>query len=96
MLPLADDEAVRLLAVIPEERRKECWWLVLRDGTPVAGDEGGGVALLTELRLTRPIGSVLKALRLSPAVDAFDRGLSRYRKQLSHVVPDGAAPQRFP
>ena len=39
-------EAARLLASVSEERRKECWWLVLRDGTPVAGDAGGGVLLL--------------------------------------------------
>jgi len=81
---------------VPEERRTECWWLVLRDGTPVPGDEGGGVALLEELRLTRPVGSLLKTLRLSRAVDVFDKGLSRYRKPLSKIVPDGPAPRRYP
>jgi hypothetical protein len=81
---------------VPEERRTECWWLVLRDGTPVPGDAGGGVALLRELRLTRPIGLLLKTLRLSGAVDVFDKGLARYRKPLSKIVPDGAAPRRYP
>jgi hypothetical protein len=81
---------------VPEERRKECWWLVLRDGTPVPGDDGGGVALLTELRLTRPLGALLRALRLARAIDIFDMGLARARKQLSRIVPDGAAPRRYP
>lgn len=96
LLPLADEEAARLLASIPEERRKECWWLVLRDGMPVPGDHGGGMALLQELRLTRPLGSLLRAARLSSAVDVFDRALARSRKQLSKVVPDGEAPRRYP
>jgi len=95
-LPLGDDEAARLLASVPEERRKECWWLVGRDGTPVPGDKGGGVALLGELHLTRPLGVLLRTLRLSRAVDVFDMGLARWRKQLSKIVPDGPAPRRYP
>lgn len=87
---------MRLLASVPEERRTECWWLVRRDGTPVPGDEGGGVALLSELRLTRPFGSLLKASHLSRAVDVFDKGLARHRKRLSAIVPDGPAPRRYP
>ncbi len=67
-----------------------------RDGTPMAGDEGGGVALLRELRLTRPVGALLHATRLSRAVDAFDRALARYRKHLGKIVPDGEAPRRYP
>ena len=85
-----------MLASIPAERRKECWWLVLRDGTPVPGDEGGGVALLEELRLTRPMGALLRTLRLSRGVDVFDIALARGRKRLSPIVPDGPAPRRYP
>jgi len=96
LLPLADEEATRLLAVIPEERRKECWWLVRRDGTPVGGDQGGGVALLRELAATRAIGALFDALRLSPVLDLFDKGLARCRKPLSKIVPDGPAPRRYP
>ena len=54
LLPLGEEAAAGLLAGIAEEERRECWWLVLRDGTPVPGDRGGGVVLLTELRPTRP------------------------------------------
>jgi hypothetical protein len=52
--------------------------------------------LLTELRTTRPVGVALRRLRLSHAVDAFDRLLSRYRKRLGRLVPDGPAPRRYP
>ena len=96
MLPLADEEADRLLASIPDSDRANCWWLVLRDGTPVPGDRGGGLALFRELRLTHPIGRVLDALRLSPLIDAFDRLVSRYRGRLGRLVPDGPAPRRHP
>lgn len=96
MLPLGHDEADGLLAGVPEEERDECWWLVLRDGTPVPGDRGGGVALFAEVRLTRPLGRVLRALRLSPLVDASDRLVSRHRARLGRLVPDGPVPRRYP
>jgi hypothetical protein len=96
LLPLADEEAGRLLASIPEERRGECWWLVLRDGRPIAGDAGGGVMLFAELQLTRPFGRVLRALRLSPLVDALDTFVAQHRKRLGRFVPDGPAPRRYP
>ena len=72
------------------------WWLVLRDAALIAGDEGGGVALLVELQLTRPIGRLLQTLRLSPIVDMLDRGLTRARKQWGRFVPEGAALRRYP
>ena len=85
-----------MLASVPEERRRECWWLVRRDGTPVAGDEGGGVMLFTEVQLTRPLGRVLRTLRLSPLIDVLDRVLSQYRKRIGRFVPEGPAPRRYP
>jgi hypothetical protein len=81
---------------VPEKERRECWWLVLRDGTPVPGDGGGGVVLLTELRLTRTLGRVLAGTRASPLVDALDKLLARHRRRLGRFVPDGPAPRRYP
>jgi hypothetical protein len=69
---------------------------VLRDGTPVPGDRGGGVVLLAELRPTRPLGLLLRRLRLSALVDALDRLVARNRGRLGRFVPDGPAPRRFP
>ena len=96
LLPLEDDEADRLLADVPTDVRGQRWWLVLRDGTPVAGDGGGGVALLTEMQLTRPLGRVLGALHADPLVDAVDKLAASNRDRLAHVVPEGPAPRTYP
>ncbi len=96
LLPLADEEAGRLLASIPEEKRNECWWLVQRDGTLWAGNEGGGVRLLAEMALTRPLATVLRVLRLSRFIDFLDGRLTTGRKRLGKFVPEGPAPRRYP
>lgn len=96
LLPLEDDEADALLARVPGEARDECWWLVLRDGTAVAGDHGGGVLVLTELRLTHPLGRLLERIGASRLVDAFDKRIARHRAGLSRLVPDGPQPRRYP
>ena len=93
---LKDEEANELLDPVPDELRAECWWLVHRDRTPVAGNRGGGVELLLSLRATRPIGRILNALGLSPVMDLGDRILDKLRSPLSRVVPDGPAPRRYP
>ncbi len=96
LLPLEDEQAGRLLASVPEELRTDSWWLILRDGTPVAGNNGGGIAVLTEVERTRPLASVLRRMRLSPLLDALDKLVARYRKYLSRFVPDGSGPHRYP
>ena len=85
-----------MLASVPEEERGQCWWILLRDGTLVRGDEGGGVILLAEIRLTGPLGRALRAVRLSPVIDVADRVLARYRSRLGRFVPEGPAPRRYP
>ena len=85
-----------MLAAVTEERREECWWLVLRDGTPVAGDGGAGVMVLAELQLTRPLGRAFRALRLSWLIDGVDKVVARFRKGLGRFVPEGPAPRRYP
>jgi hypothetical protein len=96
LLPLADEEAARLLAGVPERARDECWWIVLRDRTPIAGDAGGGVALFAEVRLTRPLGRLLRTLHASALLDALDKVVARHRARLGGLVPEGAAPRRYP
>jgi hypothetical protein len=88
--------AVQLLADVPEKRRDDCWWLVLQDRTLVPGDAGGGVALLAEVRLTRPLGRFLRVVRADPLIDALDRIVSRHRSRLGRLVPDGPTPRRYP
>ena len=95
-MPLGDEEAAHLLASVPEEARGECWWFVLRDGTPIPGDGGGGVALFDEMRLTRPLGRALEALRAGALIDGLDKLVARHRVRLGKLVPDGPAPKRYP
>jgi len=96
LLPLADPEAATLLASVPEDKRELSWWIILRDGTPIAGDTGGGVVLLAELPGLRVIGRLLQSLRLSRVVDAFDKLIAHYRGQLSRIVPDVTPLRRYP
>jgi hypothetical protein len=96
LLPLADDAAARLLAGVPPERRDECWWLALQDGTLVPGDEGGGIAVLLEVRLTRPLGRFLRVSRAGRLIDDLDKLVSRHRGRLGRLVPDGPAPRSYP
>ena len=79
-----------------EEARDECWWLVLRDGTPIAGDAGGGVALFAQVRLARPLGRVLRTLHASALIDALDKVVAHHRGRLGRFVPEGPAPRRYP
>jgi hypothetical protein len=69
---------------------------VRRNGTPIAGDAGGGVALFAEVRLTRPLGRVLRTLRASALIDTLDKLVARHRGRLGRLVPDGPAPRRYP
>lgn len=96
MLPFSDPLASSLLASVPEDRRLQSWWLILRDGTPIPGNRGGGVALLSEMQTTRIIGRLLAILRLSPCIDALDRRFAVWRRWLSQFVPEGPAPRRYP
>ena len=73
---------------MPEEARAECWWLVLRDGTPIAGDAGGSVALFAEVRLTRPVARAIRALHASALIDALDKVVARQRGRLGRLVPE--------
>jgi hypothetical protein len=52
--------------------------------------------LFAEVQLTRPLGCVLRALRLSPLIDVLDRFVAQYRKRLGRFVPEGPAPRRYP
>ena len=95
-LPLAEEAADPLFVGVAQDERGTTWWLVLHDGSPVRGDQGGGVALLRELKLTAPLGRALGALRLSALVDAADRVVSRYRARLGRFVPDRSVLRRYP
>jgi predicted DCC family thiol-disulfide oxidoreductase YuxK len=96
LLSLGEEEAPPLLASVPRAEHDQRWWLVRRDGTVVPGDGGGGIELLTELRLTRPLGRALQALRATRLVGGLNRRVSRSRSRVGRFVPEGPAPRRYP
>lgn len=69
---------------------------MLRNGTPIAGDAGGAVALFSEVRLTQPLGRALRTLHASALLDALDKVVARHRSRLGRLVPEGPAPRRYP
>ena len=68
----------------------------MRNGTLVPGDDGGGVALFAEVRLTRGLARIVRAVHASALIDRVDKVVARHRSRLGRVVPEGPAPRRFP
>jgi predicted DCC family thiol-disulfide oxidoreductase YuxK len=96
LLPVATEEASRLLAAVSEDKRTATWWFVRRDGTAVAGHNGGAVVLLREIQLTEWIARVIVLAGMSPLVNCLEALVARHRRTLSRFVPEGPALTRFP
>ena len=96
MLPYTDPVVIDLLASVSSEKRTDSWWLILRDGTPIPGNGGGGVTLLKEVQMTRWLGRLLATVRLSPIVDTLDHFVAHQRGRLSRFVLNGSALRRYP
>ena len=94
VLPLDDAEAEPILARLPADERFSSWRVAHPDGS-LAGYGAGGVELLRTLRLTRPASRLLEHVP-GRALDALYRGVEHRRGLLGRLVPDGAAPRRFP
>jgi hypothetical protein len=94
VLPLQDQEAARLLDVLPREERLASWRLIRADGS-LAGYGAGVSELLGSMWVTRPLG---RAASVVPdrALDALYGQAARRRGRLGRVVPRGPAPRRYP
>jgi hypothetical protein len=57
---------------------------------------GGGVALLAEARLARPVVRLIKAVRATRLIDALDELLAAIAQHLDDSCPSGEAPRRYP
>jgi hypothetical protein len=68
----------------------------MRDGALIPGHPGGGVALLSQMHVTRLISRLLSTFHLSLFIDALDRRFAVWRSWMSDYVPDGPAPRRYP
>lgn len=94
VLPLQDLEAASLLESLTAEERLDSWRLALPDGS-LPGYGAGLVALAGSLRATRPLRRALGALPAGALDTAYRLG-ARHRSRIGRLVPDGAAPRRFP
>ena len=94
LLPLQDDAAQPLLAVVAEDERLGTWRFVHPDGSLVG--YGSGVPdLLEAMRLTHSIGRLLGRVPDGVLDTLYALG-ARNRTALGRLVPDGRAPRRFP
>lgn len=92
MLPLGDEEAASLLEALPRSERFAAWRLAEPDeGLLCRG--AAAIALLGHLGAP---GLAALARRAEPLLDRAYDFVARRRHLLGRVVPDGAAPRRFP
>lgn len=94
-LSIWDDDARPFMEAIPLAERVAVWHLVLPDGSRRSGGPAV-VDVLERLRWTRWLGRLCRALRLTGLLDAGYDFVSKRKSRLSHHVPDGLGPRRFP
>ena len=94
-LSILDEEAKPIVDAIPEAERYTGWHLVTLDGARLSGGIGA-IVVLEQLRWTRWVGRLCRLLRLAPLLGAIDGFVSEKKGRLSHHVPEGPGPHRFP
>jgi hypothetical protein len=92
---MSEPEADLLLEPIPELERYLSWHLVLPDGTYVRPAEGS-VMLLELIDVLRPLGALVRRLRLQRLVIRLEALVSRHRRRLGRLVPLTPPVRRFP
>jgi predicted DCC family thiol-disulfide oxidoreductase YuxK len=94
-LSMLEPEAEMLLAPLPMNERYATWHLVLPDGTYLRRTEAS-VMLLDLIEPLRPLGFLVRRLRLQPLVGRLERLVSAYRGELGRLVPRASPVRRFP
>ena len=80
---------------LTEDQLKHSWQLIERDGTRLT--EGpAAVRLMELLRPTRWLGRLCRPRSITRLVGAIDHLVKVSRPKLSHVVPKGPGPRRWP
>jgi predicted DCC family thiol-disulfide oxidoreductase YuxK len=90
-LPFDDPQAGALLAPLTANRM-ESWWLAQEDGR-LLGGAAAGVSLLAHLGARR---SAVLAERREHLLERLYETIAARRGRLGRLVPDGAAPRRYP
>jgi predicted DCC family thiol-disulfide oxidoreductase YuxK len=92
LLPFDEPEADALLAPLPTEERRASWRLLEPDGR-LLGEAAAGVSLLEHLEWPHAARLARRTERLLDRLYGFT---AKRRGSLGRVVPDGAAPRRYP
>ncbi|MDQ4023875.1 MAG: hypothetical protein M3217_00065 [Actinomycetota bacterium] len=95
ILPFDDPEAARFVVFLTEEQVRYSWQLVECDGTRLTKGEAA-VRLMELLKPTRWLGRVCRPRPLTWLVGVIDHLVSMARPHLSHLVPKGPGPRRWP
>ena len=94
LLPLQDGAAEALLTTLAEGERLDTWRMVRPAGS-LTGYGSGIPDLLETMGLTRTAGRLLRRVPVG-SLDALYRVAARNRGVLGRLIPDGAAPRRYP
>jgi hypothetical protein len=95
ILPFDDPNAARFVVFLTEEQLKHSWQLIECDGTRLTKG-AAAVRLMELLKPTRWLGKLCRARPLTRLVGAIDHLISINRPKLSHLVPKGPGPRRWP
>jgi hypothetical protein len=95
ILPFDDPNAAAFVVFLTEEQLKFSWQLIECDGTRLTKGPAA-VRLMELLRPTRWLGRLCRPRLLTAVVGAIDHLISVSRPKLSHLVPEGPGPRRWP
>jgi hypothetical protein len=95
LLSRDDEAAAPYAARIPEAEVQASWQLIEPTGVRLMHGPAA-IRVLEHIAATRWLGRVLRTLRLTWLLTAFNRLLSRIRKPLGRFFPDPRLPRRWP
>ncbi|HEX2196198.1 MAG TPA: hypothetical protein VHJ76_04655, partial [Actinomycetota bacterium] len=95
ILPFDAPEAAQFVVFLTEDQLEHSWQLIECDGKRLT--EGpAAVRLMELLRPVRWLGKLCRSRPLTRLVGAVDHLIKVSRPKLSHVVPQGPGPRRWP
>jgi hypothetical protein len=95
ILPFDDANAAPFVVFLTEEQVKFSWQLIECDGTRLTKG-AAAVRLMELLKPTRWLGRLCRPRPVTRLVGWVDHLISVSRPRLSHIVPKGPGPRRWP
>jgi len=95
ILPFDDPNAAPFVVFLTEDQVRYSWQLIECDGTRLTKGEAA-VRLMEHLKPLRWLGKLCRPRPLTWLVGAIDHLISVSRPKLSHLVPKGPGPRRWP